>query len=215
MSRTQFLIYAGVLLLLASGQTACSALATPRQIATYPLSTPYAQPGLARVYDTYLDLEVPDVEEAAEKAIHLTYQVGGLLLETRSWQQEGSKHTTLVLAALVSRSEALRSALLELGTPLQEQLSSRIISRSGEDPNTYAYFTVHLQERGSRLIAIPTTSWRPIRTLARAWSVFVSIFGFLVDVLIWVTVIPGPFILIGLVVWFILRRYRSRHVSRM
>ncbi len=215
MSRTQIFISAGVLLLLASGLTACSTLATPRQIATYPLSTPYAQPGMAWVYDTYLDLEVTDVEEAAEKAIHLTYLAGGLLLETRAWQQGGSEHTTLVLAAPVSRSEALRSALLELGTPLQEQLSSRIISRSSEDPNAFAYFTVHLQERGGRLIAISTNSWRPMRTLARAWSVFVSIFGFLVDVLIWVTVIPGPFILIGLVVWFIIRRYGSGHVSRM
>ena len=42
-----------------------------------------------------------------------------------------------------------------------------------------------------------------------------TIFGFLVDVLIWIGVVLGPFILIGLAVWMSIRHYRSRHVSKM
>ena len=215
MSRTHFFISVGVLILLSSCLTACSALATPRQIASYPLDTPDPPPGVARVYEIYLELEAPDVDEAANSAIQMTYQVGGLLMKSHSWQQEANKHTTLVIAVPAARSEAFKWALLGLGIPIHDVLSSQIISRSADSPNTYVYFTVHLQPRRGMLSTFPPTGWHPMRTLVKAWSVSVSIFSFLVDILIWITFVPGPFIMIGVGVLYIIQRCRSKRVNRM
>jgi hypothetical protein len=52
-------------------------------------------------------------------------------------------------------------------------------------------------------------AWRPARTLQQAFSVFLSIFGFLTDILIWVVVVVGPFLLIGLGIGLIIRKRRA------
>jgi hypothetical protein len=44
--------------------------------------------------------------------------------------------------------------------------------------------------------------------LRRAWQVTASIFTFLLDGLIWIGVVAGPFVLIGLGILFLVRRAR-------
>jgi hypothetical protein len=51
---------------------------------------------------------------------------------------------------------------------------------------------------------------QPLVTLAKAWDVFLYIFGFILDVLIWVTVVGGPFLLIGWIVLKLIRRRQRR-----
>ncbi len=215
MSRVHILISKCILILFAIILPGCSALSSPRQIASYPLSTPYPRPMTTPAYDTYLELDVPDLEEVMERAARLAYRAGGMVVDACSWQQDGCDRTILVLAVPTGHSEALLRALLDLGTPLRQHTSSRMIGRYVEGASMYAYITIQFRESGGRLPALPPTGFRPLRTLAKAWRVFASITGFLVDILIWIAVVPGPFILSGLVVWRIVRHYRSRHVSRM
>lgn len=207
MSRSQILVSAGVLFLLVSVLTACSSSATPRQIANYPLSTPYYQSGLIRTHDTYLELEVSNVDKAVERVIQLAYQFNGMVIESSSWQQGRCKHATLVVVAPIARSPALRLALLQLGTLLWEQTDHRMIDLLDEGSRAYPSHTVHLMARCDILSAATQAGWRPTHTLARAWSVFVMIFRFLGDIFIWISVVIGPFVLIGLVIWVIIRRH--------
>jgi len=215
MFRTRMLILTGVLFLLACGLAACSALSAPRQIAAYPRTTPFPQSIPVQTYDLYLELEVADVDDAEDRVTRLVYGAGGLVEDSTSWQQAGYRRATLVLAMPVDRAEAAREALFDIGTPLQGQLSSRITDWRGEGAGAYAYFTVQLVERGARLTEFSPGGWRPVHTLAKAWSVFSSIFGFLLDILIWMAVVFGPFVLIGAGLWAILRHCRSRRVNKM
>jgi hypothetical protein len=45
-----------------------------------------------------------------------------------------------------------------------------------------------------------------MQTFQRAFGVFVNIFGFLVDIVIWVGVVIGPFLLIGWGIWSAIKR---------
>ncbi|MBN2550223.1 MAG: hypothetical protein JXB15_13755 [Anaerolineales bacterium] len=44
---------------------------------------------------------------------------------------------------------------------------------------------------------LPGIGWNPGRTLRSALGVFLSIFGFLADIIIWLLVVVGPFVLLG------------------
>jgi hypothetical protein len=215
MARIRMLVYAGGQFLLAVSMASCSGGNTPRQIAAYPQSTSYPRPGFTRVYDSSLELEVVDVDEAEDRATFLAYQAGGWVLDSYYWQQGGCRGTMLVLAVPTSRSAAVWQDLLDLGTPLQEQRSNRVISTVGEDLNTPAYITIQLQERDGKLPACPTFGWCPPHTLDKAWYVFTSIFSFLLDMLIWIAVLLGLFVLIGVGLWALVRRIRLGLVNRM
>ncbi len=209
MPRTQFLIHIGLFIIIMIGLAACSSLAAPRQIATFPLSTPNPQPYTPPAYNTYLELEVPDVDVAVESAIQLAYQAGGLLVDTQSWWQDGYNHNTIVLAVPSDHSAAFQHALLELGNPIQQQLRSRVISWPGEERQEYVYFTVSFQLRPETPHSLSLPDWAPIRILAKAWSVLTSVLGFLLSILICLAIFVGPFALIGVAVWTVIRSLRS------
>ncbi len=209
MSRINFLILAGVLFLLMISMAACSTLSAPRQIATYPLSTPYSPPDASRAYNTYLELEVPDVAAATDDAIQLAYQAGGMLVDSQSWRQGGENSNTLVLAVPADHYAAFQQALLELGRPIHQQLDSRELDWPGEGLHAYAYITVYFKPGQEPLPSSPLSDWAPMRILARAWSVSTSILGFLLSVLIGIAIIIGPFVLIGVAVWAVIRSLQS------
>ncbi len=209
MSRTRFLVFAGMLFVLLSSLAACSSLSAPRQIATYPLSTPFSQPDTWPAYNIYLELEVPDVASAADSAILLAYQAGGMLVDSQSWRQDGDNHNTLVLAVPSGHAATFERALLELGRPVQEQPGSQVMDWPVEGRDGYVYFTVYFQFRQETLPPFPQSDWAPMRILARAWSVSVSILGFLLTVLICLAIIIGPFVLIGAAVWAVIQSLRS------
>ena len=191
-----------VLLLLAGLLAACSKDSGPDQIAVHPQEEAIAvyahAPESTVVYNATLDLEVSNVERAAEHAREIAFEQGGYLVSSQSWYRDGEKHTTVVLAVPAHRFDRARDDLLRLGNLTGEWISSELVSPVDGLWDAYSQITVYLHPRDSALPEISLPKWRPVRTFERAWDVFVSIFGFLLDIVIWVVVVAGPFVLIGL-----------------
>jgi hypothetical protein len=85
-----------------------------------------------------------------------------------------------------------------------------VSTRSGvTDWNTFSNITVQLRPATSvALPSLPSRGWNPAHTFEQAFGVFASIFIFLVDFGIWIAVIVGPFILMGLGARALVRRLR-------
>lgn len=201
---------AGVVLMLLSGLAACAQGNAPRQIASYsddgprPISIAPAQV----VYNASIELEVEDVEHAAERADGLAYRHGGYMAGSRSWQQDGKSYTSLTLAVPVPNFDALHGAVLDLGTLKDETVSGQLLSYGPGGQTNYSQITILFIPASPRWPSLPSSGWNPGRTLESAFHVFAAIFGFVVDVLIWVLVVVGPFVLIGWGAWALLRRLR-------
>ena len=209
--------YACLLLLTTVALAACSGSGTPQLIGAYPRAAvaTYAPPprsGLV-IYDAYLDLRVRDVADSAAQAEALTYEHGGYLTQSQSWYEADRLHVTLSLAVPVANYDALHAALLHLGTLETERVSGSLASYSdGSAWNHFSTITVHFSaaERAWRWPSLPAFGWSPLDTFRAAFSVFAGIFTYLVDILIWVTVVFGPFVLMGLGLRALVRRWRQR-----
>jgi len=205
----------GLAVLLAIGLVGCGPGATPQLIGSYPksVSPTYAPPpsDALVIYEAYLTLEVSNTDQAAQRAIEFAYDRGGYLVNSQSWYENSRKYTTLTLTVPVAQFESLRQALLGLGSAINETVSSDLVSTShgANEWNTFTNITVQLRPAPSiTLPSLPSTGWNPTHTFERAFDVFASIFTFLVDIVIWVVVIVGPFVLMGLGVRAVVRRMR-------
>lgn len=192
--------------------SACTTVTGVKQIATAPRLTPIARYPVI-VYTGYMELQVQDVDEAVEHAARLAESYGGYFSSSQSWHVDNRKVTTIELAVPTRSFDSLRGALLELGVLLNETVSSLPSDPSPSDPNPYSSISVHF--RPGEVLRLPDppparsdTGWSPARTFQRAFSVFLTIFGFIADVLIWVVVVAGPFLLVAAVAWLVLRRLR-------
>jgi hypothetical protein len=190
-----------LLVLIAALLSACSSEAGPEQIAAFPREEPIAvyprMPENEVVYNATLDLEVSSVERAVEQAKEIAFDQNGYLVSAQSWYRDGEQHSTVVLAVPAYRFDNTRDDLLRLGTLVGEWISSDLVSGSDGRRDTFSQITLYLHPRESRFPEISLPKWRPVRTFEKAWAVFTSIFGFLLDILIWVIVVAGPFVLIG------------------
>lgn len=180
---------------------ACSPSEGLEQIATYPKEEPIAvyprNPETMVIYNATLDLEVSSVERAAERVKEIAFEQHGYLVSSQSWYQDGEKHTTIVLAVPAKQFDTTRDDLLRLGPLVGEWISSELITVGADYGETYSQITVYLHPTDSVLANLSLPQWRPVRTFEKAWGVFVSVFGFLMDVIIWVAVVAGPFVLLG------------------
>jgi hypothetical protein len=195
----------GLALLAALALAACSGSSTPQLIGSHPkgASPTYAPPpaDLLVVYNAYLELEVSNVDSAADRATQAAYDRGGYLVSSQSWYQGERKYTTLSLAVPVAQFESAKKALLRLGALISETTSGELVSAGSgaSEWDTFSNITVQLRPApGVTLPSLPSTGWNPARTFERAFGVFASIFTFLVDVVIWATVVVGPFALMGM-----------------
>ena len=189
----------------------CSGIqAEPAVIATYPRgsSSKYPSPPMAQyliVYQAYMELRVADVDWAAEQAARWALDSGGYVLASQSWYQDENKLTSLQLAVPTVNFSNLRRNLLSLGELINEQVTSESeLDMPGDGRMPYSQITVQLRPMSSRWTVwdIPAPApqpgvWNPVYTFQRAFGVFWNIFGFVVDMFIWVVVVAGPFALIG------------------
>jgi hypothetical protein len=205
----------GLVLLLA----ACGPSATPQLIGTYPRGdnppppgAPF--PGRLIVYNARLTLDVGDVDSAAAHATQLASDYGGYLVDSQAWYQGERKYAALTLAVPVPHFDSLRQALLGLGTLVSESISGEPKPINASDWNTYSTITLHLQSAAPALRLEwpqwPTWGWSPVRTFTQAFGVFFALFAWLVDALIWIAVVIGPFVLMGLGVRVLVRRLRRQ-----
>ena len=182
--------------------TACSRAGAPEQIATYSMEKPIAvypqPPESTLVYNATLDMEVANVERAVERAKEIAFEAGGYLISAQSWYRDGEKHSTVVLAVPVYRFDLVRDNLMRLGKISGEWISSELVSPDSGTRDQYSQITVYFHPRETRLPEISLSNFRPVRTIEKAFGVFISIFGFILDILIWAIIVLGPFVLIGL-----------------
>ena len=100
------------------------------------------------------------------------------------------------------------NALSRLGKVVNQHISGEWASQgTGDGWTVYSEITVLLNDAHSTW-ARPIGGWRPVRTLSSAWDVFVAIFGFLADVIIWLIVVIGPFLVLAYVVHRVVKRLR-------
>jgi hypothetical protein len=168
-----------------------------------------APANLLVVYNAALTLEVADTDAAARRAAQIAYDRGGYLVSSQSWFQNERKYSTLTLAVPVAQFETARRALLDLGRLVSETVSGDLRSTGGgiNEWNTFSHITLQLRPAAVFVLPpIPDSGWSPGRTARQAFAVFASAFTFLLDLLIWVVVVVGPFVLMALGVRALLRR---------
>lgn len=208
--------FAIFLALLACGLAACTgeqprligaypSQAEPKPLVELPRSAPLA--GAQFVYETWITLDVSQVTSTAERAVDLAARRGGYLESSHTWLQDGRTYMTLVLATPAAGFEDLREDLLSLGSLQNEQVTGEWISTHNSWAS-YSHITLTLQPRVLAWPDWPELGWNPGRTFGQALEVFWSIFGFLVDILIWTVVVLGPFVLIALGLRALWRRVR-------
>ena len=195
------------LVLLVLSMAACTGSA-PKQIALSPKENPIAQypSQITILYRAYMELKVSDVDRAAENATRLTYDYGGYLAGSQSWYTDGHKVTTVELAVPTANFEGLRITLRGLGDLVSESISGE--TTSGGYPQSFSTITVQFRPGGINLPPIDSGGWHPLSTVQSAFQVFLTIFGFLADILIWVLIVGGPFFLIFLGIRIAMRRMR-------
>ncbi len=177
--------------------------ANPTPIAIYP-------PPAATAYHTYLEILVRDVDHAASLASRRARELGGIVENSAAWTTGGRKYISLELSVPSNNFEALRSTLLGLGALISETTVGEQIRAAPEGSIApYSKVSLQLNPAAAPIPYRPNPAqpgWDPMRTLQSAWQVFVRIFGFLADILIWIVVVAGPFALIGVVIWRLVRR---------
>jgi hypothetical protein len=214
---------AGVLAL-AVALTACSANSPqligsqPKQIGSSGYTSPPAWP---IVYSAYMELEVADVEVAVQAAAQIARDYGGYLTGGQVmdvWRVEaGAKNVewgTLTLEVPAAQFDGAHNALLSLGKLVREDISGKPLGGASADVRGSAFstITVHFQlAPRSTWRPWPSISWNPARTFAQASDWFVSIFTFLADIVIWIVVVGGPFVLMG---WGAAALWRRLHGRR-
>lgn len=194
----------------------CAGSATPQLIASYPggkapaWQPPQQIPSGQVIYYGDMRLSVSDVDWAAGRAIDLASQYGGYPASSTSWSQDGREIQYLTLAVPTSNFNALHQELLELGSLESESFSGDLVYTTPGGWTSYSQIRLQLEEKAFPRVSLPSIRWRPLRTLSNAFDVSLSILGFLTDVLIWIVVVLGPFVLIGWGLWALIRRAR-RH----
>jgi hypothetical protein len=203
------------LLLAAAALAGCAGRATPTLIGSFPKVIATSAPPLD-VFVTYaseLDLEVSSVETAAHSASEIALKAGGYLTESTLWYAAGRPRATVTLAVPVGAYNDVRLRLLGLGTPTSEHLTGEVIVSYVDAThwNTYAHLTVHLTEKSRSLphVSWPSVGWSPAQTLAQAFGVSAMLFTILLDIVIWVVVVLGPFVLLGLGLRWAVRQVRK------
>ncbi|MBN1667984.1 MAG: DUF4349 domain-containing protein [Anaerolineales bacterium] len=207
----------GLILLLVwlAGLAGCAGEAGPRLIAAQslaegPIATFPRQPqppAAEQVYHAALELRVADVESAAERAVYLAAGQGGTLVSSQVWYQQDERFSMLVLAVPATHFDSLRRDLLRLGQLEREQISAELSGSQAPAWYAYSQVTVYLRPKSFTWPQLELPTWRPLQTLLQAGSVLAHILGFLLDVLIWVAVLVGPFWLAG---WAVRRVWRGR-----
>ena len=201
-------VLSSVMIWLTLWLAACSG-AAPKQIAVAPKDAPIAQypSHITIVYRAYMELKVSDVDRAAGRAAALANDYGGYLTGSQSWYVDGRKVTTLELAVPTANFESLRASLRGLGELVNESIA-------GDEQTVYGYLqnfssvTLQLRPGGFSLPPVEPGGWNPVGTAQNAFQVFLTIFGFLADIIIWILIVGGPFFLMYLGARVLYRRLR-------
>jgi hypothetical protein len=189
----------GALLFLVIFVTACNGTDLPEVIATYPRQE--VGQAQAVVTEAQVELSVRDVKSAALKVIDLALTHGGYLIEEQS---SGNTRHTLTVWLPAGNFNGFYRGLLALGQLEGERITETV----GEHPLRDTHVTIALRQ-SNVVYAYPAPvnrSWNPANTARAAATVFLSLFRAVVDALIWILVVAGPFALMFLGLLALIRR---------
>jgi hypothetical protein len=181
----------------------------PKQIGSSGYYVP--APSGSIIYNAYMEMEVADVDVAVQAAAQLARNYGGYLADGRLWADDGWNTITVVIPA--AYFDPTHNGLLSLGRLIREDISGVPIGGRPGEGMEGAYSKITMQFRlppGRAWRPLPSPGWNPGRTFERALAWFVSIFTFLADVVIWVVVVGGPFVLMGWGALALWRRLRGK-----
>ncbi len=213
----------GAVLALALALTACSADAPqligaqPKQIGSSGYTSP---PNWPIIYNAYMEMEVADVDASVRAAAQIArdyggYLASGQLVDDGQWEAGArrAEWSTVTLMVPAAQFDGAHNALLSLGRLIREDISGKPLGGApGEDlGSAYSDITVQFQRTPRPTWQPwPSIGWDPARTFDHAFAWVVSIFTFLADIVIWVVVVGGPFVLMGWGAVALVRRLRGK-----
>jgi hypothetical protein len=180
----------------------------PKRIASYP-SNPNEPvrlyPGQPQAQQVSIELEVSNVRTAAADADALAEYYGASRVSSQEWYEADRLHMAVVFAVPSSHFENLYRDLLSLGRPVSGSGVSMEGSRLRDSHIAVVFAS---RDAAWPVVRLPLTGWDPAQTVERASRVFLTLFGFLADGLLWIVIVIGPFALVGWGGWAIARRLR-------
>jgi hypothetical protein len=198
-----FFLVVGCAPMAATPRLIAAAQSTP--IAVYPTQEVPPSTKMLTVYRLTLELQVDDVQAASGEAMRMNTSYGGYLVTSQNWYENGRSVAFLELAVPNDQAARLHTELLQLGRTTAENYSTTTYDCLYCQP--YAHILLYLR---SGMVVLPpppaASGWDPLHTLRAAFNVFVRIFGFLADAVIWVVVVVGP---VALLVWAILKLVKT------
>jgi len=221
MARFKRFLFGFVFVLIALAWAGCAARPGPLQIASYPIQP---TPGPAQIFpppeqaypwgmlSAYLEIGVTDVTRAVQRAEEMAYHNDGTLVSQSSWVEQNELRTSVTLAVPTHYSHRLITGLEALGDLRRKEVTSDVEDApmsATADGSRLSYITVVFFHQGFTWPEIQIGGWNPGRTIANAFAVFVTIFGFLADLVLWLAIVLGPFALIGWGLWALLHRKRK------
>lgn len=213
MSITSKIFFLSILVVLLAG---CGGAGEPRRIGSYPstasgTSDYYQHPEAAViVYHSHMNLEVNSISKTSDRIIDLSHDYGGYIIRSQVWYENSTDNATIVIGVPVFNYDAIRQEILQLGKLKDETVTGEIHPSDYPtwDYLTMSTITVHLSHHDYFVGDIPN-KWHPVDTFLQALGVAGSIFRFVFDLVIWVVVIVGPFVLMGWGIRTLLARYRQ------
>jgi hypothetical protein len=201
--------------------TACASSDSPRRIAAFPAGDgPDVEerflplPDRDRIiYNADMELEVSDPDAAAGRVKDLADEFGGYLVSSSAWRQDGDRYYRLVIAVPAVYFEQLHDRYLDLGKLKRESVWGDPPPYGLSGMHNYSTITLQLLPKPGAWPEVQIGAWDPGRTFQQAFTVFLTIFGFVMDILIWLVVVAGPPVLLGYLVWWIIRAMRRRHAD--
>lgn len=172
-------------------------------------------------------LDIFDTHETALYVNQLTHDHGGYCIVSNTSYQGNYKYATLTLTMPLTRFGDMQEAMQGLGQLSIQHIPNELqrTIQPTRDWDTFVNVTLHLRPTLTAPISnvepqpqptaiaepAPAVSVEPpsraFQTFESAFGVTAKIFGFLLDVIIWLVVVPGPFVVIGLVGRWLYNRY--------
>lgn len=203
MKKRRFLLIVLPIVLFAILVTGCGSSGDAELIGSYPSQADYdtsvdSMPSnTIVVYHAQVDLEVNSLPDAIDETQSLAGRYGGYTTYIYLWTQDDTEHATVIVSVPSVNYDALHDRVLRLGSLQEETIIGEISSNShrGSSQIEMSTITVHMTEKGW-VTRSTGGGWRPLNTFLDAFDVAAVIFQFLIDALIWVAVVAGPFVLI-------------------
>ena len=208
------------LFLLAIAASGCGGGGSPELIASYPKGgdkpREITSGQVGWVSSGFLGIRVEELGSAESEIRSLASQYGAYVIDTQTWDDDDFQNRILVLTVAHSDFYRLMDKIKQVGDVESEHVTLTSKTKGGGISSQIvdSTLTVHLYSEKPFWPKINISGWRPAETLSKAFSVFLSIFGFIVDVLIWVIVVLGPFALIGFGAWKMFRKYEDKRQSK-